>query len=132
MVEAWGILEDLLQRLRGWNHRVLPDLGLHAFEKLEKIGKRMYPIYSVIVSATTERDGRRWLHVSLTRPGGKTIPDYQDLVEVKDAFFGPNRAAYQVFPKRSEHYNAHPKCLHLWGCLDGDVLPDFRDPGGRI
>jgi len=27
--------------------------------------------------------------------------------------------------------NDHPRCLHLWCCLDRDVVPDFRR-GGTI
>lgn len=29
----------------------------------------------------------------------------------------------------SRHVNKHPYCLHLWRCLDGDVVPDFTRGG---
>lgn len=30
-----------------------------------------------------------------------------------------------------KYINLHPTCLHLWHCLDGDVVPDFAR-GGQI
>jgi hypothetical protein len=81
----------------------------------------------VIASGTTELDGRRWAHVSFSRP--RRMPSYDDLALVKERFIGVERKAISVHPPRSEHVSIHAYCLHLWCCLDGDGLPDFRTMG---
>lgn len=80
--------------------------------------------------AARELDGRVWLHVSASR--GSRLPSYADLVEVKELFIGRERKAVQVFPSRAEHVNIHPHALHLWHCVDGDVLPDFTHGSGSL
>src|SRR3990167_1384383 len=80
---------------------------------------------TVICSARVERDGRRWMHVSCSRPS--SLPTWEDLRLVKDTFIGIERKAIQVLPPQSEYVNLHPYVLHLWSCLDGDGLPDFRE-----
>lgn len=82
---------------------------------------------TVICSAARERDGRRWLHVSLARRSD--LPSWEDFREVKDLFIGPERRAIQVLPPENEYVNENPFCLHLWACLDDDGLPDFRKRG---
>lgn len=84
----------------------------------------------VIASIQTESDGNDWLHVSLSRR--KRLPDWDDVKQVKDLFVGKERKAIQILPPESEYVNIHPNCLHLWCCLDKDVLPDFRGPEGTI
>jgi len=84
---------------------------------------------TVMVTAKRERDERRWLHVSVSHTS--RLPDWKDLREVKDIFIGRERRALQVLPPESEYVNIHPRVLHLWCCLDGDGLPDFR-VGGAI
>lgn len=81
----------------------------------------------VICSARTEADGKRWLHVSCSKPN--RLPDWDDLVLVKETFIGRERMAIQVIPPRSKYVNDHPYVLHLWCCLDGDPAPDFRQDG---
>ena len=83
---------------------------------------------SVILSVERCDDGKRWLHVSCARPD--RLVDWGDLAAVKRLFIGDHRRALQVLPPASEHVNVHPHCLHLWACLDGDGLPDFRREGG--
>lgn len=78
----------------------------------------------VMVSGTVERDARRWVHVSFSRRD--RMPSYEDSALVKRLFIGRECKAIHVFPPESEHYNLHPYCLHLWHCVDGDGLPDFR------
>jgi hypothetical protein len=82
---------------------------------------------NVICSASMERDSRRWLHVSVSHPD--RLPTWDELAEVKSLFIGTERKAIQVLPPTEEHVNVHPTCLHLWACLDGDGLPDFRKLG---
>lgn len=81
----------------------------------------------VMVSGAVELDGRRWVHVSLSRRD--RLPSYDDLALVKRAFLGPDTRAIQLFVPEAEHVNRHRFCLHLWHCVDGDGLPDFRTMG---
>ena len=86
----------------------------------------------VLMSAGIEEDNRRWLHVSVSRPG--RCPSWEDMDAVKRIFIGDQRVAYQVHPPRSEHYDrpagvAGPRVgmvLHLWAPLEGTApLPNF-------
>ena len=82
----------------------------------------------VICSVLRYNDGRRWLHVSASRPdrkGKPRMPSYADLKAVKSLFIGDGRKALQ---KASEHVSEFD-VLHLWCCLDADPLPDFRIAG---
>jgi hypothetical protein len=81
----------------------------------------------VILTVQRERDGRRWVHVSLSTPD--RLPTWDELKRAKSIFVGDDRTALQVLPPLSEYVNRHPYCLHLWYCLDGDVVPDFRHDG---
>jgi hypothetical protein len=81
----------------------------------------------VVWSARKEADGRRWVHVSLSRPS--RLPSWEDVRKVKDAFIGRERKALQILPPQAEYVNIHNHVLHLWHCLDGDGLPDFRVEG---
>jgi len=77
-----------------------------------------------------QRCESEWLHVSFSRH--KRIPDYGDMVEVKEIFIGKDLKAIMVLPAEKEHVNIHPNCLHLWACLDRDPLPDFTQGTGMI
>jgi hypothetical protein len=79
---------------------------------------------AVICTARVEADGQRWIHVSFARPD--KIPTWQDACLVKQVFVGDALKAVQVMPIPAEHVNFHPRCLHLFACLDRDPLPDFR------
>lgn len=84
----------------------------------------------VLCSALLEADDRVWLHVSCSR--SDRIPTYEELCDVKRIFVGRTRRALQVFPPEAEHVNDHPYCLHLWCCMDGDGMPDFRRGLGTV
>jgi hypothetical protein len=81
----------------------------------------------VIMTAAEERDGKRWMHVSFSR--ANRLPSWDDLRKVKDIFIGRERLAVQVLPKARDYVNHHPHTLHLWSCLEGDPVPDFRRNG---
>lgn len=85
----------------------------------------------VLISCALQDDGKRWLHVSVSRSDTK-IPDWQTMSEVKNLFIGAERTALQVMPPKSKHVNIHPGVMHLWYCLDGDVTPDFTGGGDTI
>ena len=84
---------------------------------------------TIVLFSVGKHGEKWWLHVSLSHP--EKIPSYMDVAEVKRIFVGKDRQAIQVFPKESEHVNLHPRCLHLWACLDpdGDGLPAFGEHG---
>lgn len=89
---------------------------------------------TVIESVAREVDGRRWLHVSVSRAA--RVPTWEDLTLVRRTFVGEQREAYSVLPPADRYVNIHPRCLHLWACLDaphGAVLPAFEGTiGGRL
>lgn len=77
----------------------------------------------VVMSGRTELDGKRWIHVSVSNRG--RLPSWEAMKLVHAAFIGEDKRAIQVFAPKSEHVNI-AEVLHLWYCLDGDGLPDFR------
>lgn len=91
----------------------------HAFERSDGL--------CVISSACREGDGKRWIHVSASRQN--RLPTWADLRDVKNLFIGRDRLAIQVLPREEDYYNFHPYCLHLYSCVDGDPVPDFRKDG---
>ena len=84
---------------------------------------------TAIVSVSTELDGKAWLHLSVSRR--KREPSWADLVEARNILLG-DVMTYQVIPPSSEHVNIHSHVLHLWHCLEGDVLPDFTRGSGSL
>lgn len=64
-----------------------------------------------------------WYHVSFSRRD--KVPSYDEILWVREHFFSPDMKAIQVFPKKSNHVNFHPNCLHLWANLCVDPLPNF-------
>jgi hypothetical protein len=84
----------------------------------------------VIESTNKEQDGKTWKHVSMSRKS--RLPTYDDMKIVKQQFIGDDHSAIQIFPRKTEHVNIHPYCLHLWCCLDGDPFPDFTNGSGSI
>lgn len=80
----------------------------------------------VIESISMEDDGRRWLHVSVSKPT-KKMPTYEDLQTARKLFIGEHRECYMVFPTKDRYININP-VLHLWACLEAPegVLPHFE------
>lgn len=68
--------------------------------------------------------GERWRHVAVI--GNGRMPTYEEMLEVKAAFIGPERDAVEYFPPASEHINRDEFTRHLWSREDGRTLPDFR------
>lgn len=79
--------------------------------------QRIMTGHTVILSGLVVED-RPWLHLSIAHPS--RLPRWDELVRAKEAFLGAEVPAYQVLAPRSEWYNAHLYCLHLWS-----PLPDF-------
>lgn len=80
---------------------------------------------AAIVSGAREADGRRWLHLSLSRKD--RLPTWDDLRAAKEAFLG-DRYAVQVLPPRRLYVNINPRVLHLFALADPAdpwPLPEF-------
>jgi hypothetical protein len=71
-----------------------------------------------------------WLHLSIARRD--RMPTWTELTEARDLFLGPGTEAYQKLPKRSEHVNIHPYCLHLWALVNRPLTPDFTRGSGSL
>ena len=82
----------------------------------------------VVCSVDRQRDGKQWLHVSASQH--RRQPTWDELVMVKELFMGKESKAIKVIPPRDEYVNLDTRVLHLWACLDGDPLPDFRNAMG--
>ncbi len=116
--------------LRDFLPRVLPAGCRLVQERGDGAAYQTIDGLTVIVSAGTELDGRRWLHMSASRPD--KVPTWEDLKWMKRVFAGRKGKAIQVIPPDSEYVNIHPHVLHLWICLDGDPLPDFTHGTGSL
>ncbi|MBA2287530.1 MAG: hypothetical protein H0W02_18810 [Ktedonobacteraceae bacterium] len=81
----------------------------------------------MIESIAVESDGRRWLHVSVSKPTKKKMPSYEDIQTARRLFVGDDRECSMVFPSTERYININP-VLHLWACLDvpGGVLLQFE------
>lgn len=91
-----------------------------------EVGSRAQSL-RVICTARTENDGKRWMHVSYSRR--VRLPSYEDSCLVKEVFIGRDKLALALHVPESQHVNIHPNVLHLWHCMDGDPVPDFRVEG---
>lgn len=91
-----------------------------AWERI--VGSRLY----VIEDICTKEDGRRWLHVSISKHNGK-MPNWDDIQTMRVLFVGEHRECYMIFPPKERYVNIHVACLHLWCCLDAEkgALPQF-------
>ncbi len=83
----------------------------------------------VFCSVARERDGRLWMHVSVSHP--EHIPTHAEMSRVKADFLGDDTFAYAVFPPADRHVNDHGRCLHLWHCLEADKDAAFTQEHTR-
>jgi hypothetical protein len=84
----------------------------------------------VIGSVSIELDKNVWAHLSASRQ--RCLPSWEDMVEIKNIFLGPERKAINVIPPRKEHVNINPNVHHLFACLTSDPLPDFTHGTGSL
>lgn len=117
-----------------WTHDVMPRVLPPDWVLIEVVedGARWRHRTGMVVlaSASQELDGRRWLHVSCSRP--RRLPNWSEFKEVKDIFIGRHKKAIQILPTQKEYVNIHPNVLHLFHCLDEDPLPDFTRGSGSL
>lgn len=67
-----------------------------------------------------ESDG--WEHVSVSIPGKKRTPNWNEMCLVKNAFWPEEDTVVQYHPAKEDYVNMHPFCLHLFRPVDG-VFP---------
>jgi hypothetical protein len=84
---------------------------------------------SLIISGELH-DSRRWIHLSLAHKD--RMPTWTELVDIKEIFIGRDDTSIQVIPPRKQYVNIHPFCLHLFTCIEGNVLPDFTYGTGHL
>jgi hypothetical protein len=71
-------------------------------------------------------EGPAWEHVSVRigekRKGRREdrVPNWNEMVVIKDLFFQPEECVVQFHPKKSEYVDTNPYCLHLWRLKEGD------------
>jgi len=102
-------------------------VNVYAIARAWRIQKNQFHGLFVLGDVSIKDDGQLWYHVSFSR--SKAIPNYGDCMFVKRTFFGADRWAIQIFPEDINHVNQHPKCLHLWHCLEGKPFPEFSKNG---
>lgn len=71
--------------------------------------------------------GEGWDHVSVSRRN--RCPNWHEMEQVKNLFFGPHETAMQLHVPAAEHINCHPNCLHLWRPQSGEIP---RPPGWMV
>jgi len=103
-----------------WNYRQRFGPAGCVWERT--IGQTLY----VIETIAEYRDGKEWLHVSVSKRNGN-IPTFQDLQDARAVFVGEDRECYLIFPTKDRYVSIH-NVLHLYCCLDepGGVLPHFE------
>ncbi|MDH2327677.1 hypothetical protein QCN27_12465 [Cereibacter sp. SYSU M97828] len=60
-----------------------------------------------------------WDHISVSRPD--RCPTWEEMEQVKRAFFLSHETAMQLHVPPTDHKNLHPYCLHLWRPHDAHI-----------
>lgn len=72
--------------------------------------------FASVIYSLENHEGKEVFHVSIS-PFGKRMPTWDDMCDLKDAFFEDEERAYQIHPKKSEYVNVSENCLHLWSAV---------------
>jgi hypothetical protein len=77
----------------------------------------------IVRESVHEHNGERWLHVSISH--SSRMPTWGELRTVKSIWFGNNRTAYHVLPRRELYTEDKDDAytLHIWCPLDSDPFP---------
>lgn len=95
-------------------------IKINPFIKITKIGEdgfcgfyktRMFFIFS---------HGDGWEHLSVSYPN--RTPSWDEMCDLKDAFWDKSECCVQYHPAESDYVNMHPYCLHIWKPTNS-VLP---------
>lgn len=77
-------------------------------------------------SVSRENDGRMWAHESISHRLGD-LPGWYEVRDMHRLLY-PDLNGVLVVTTEAEHVNLS-QVHHVWTCLDGPVLPDFRKLG---
>jgi hypothetical protein len=117
--EGQRLSEQLCPRVLPAGWQPIPEMAGGFINRQRKLG--------AMFSVEREADGKRWVHVSVSHRD--RVPTWDELRSVKDWLLGRDTLVVQVLPPEAEYVNVHPYVLHLWHCLDGRPVPDFRHEG---
>lgn len=62
-----------------------------------------------------------WEHVSVSIPGNRRTPTWEEMDHVKRLFWRDDETVVQIHVPRADHVNLHPYVLHLWRPLKGEI-----------
>lgn len=69
--------------------------------------------YGMLALVSPAEPGLPWEHVSVSRDD-KQIPSWEDMVDVRRAFWEAEDTVIEIHPPMSQYVNNHPGVLHLW------------------
>ncbi len=104
--------EQLVRGLKGNGAQVV--VGQGQWQRL----LLYYRGYRLLVIATC---GEAWEHVSVSVPGQKRCPTWEEMSFVKDFFWSDAETVMQLHVPHALYINDHPYCLHLWKPLEAVV-----------
>lgn len=71
-----------------------------------------------VIFSTEDHGGRMMRHVSVSREDRN--PSWEEIKQVREAFFEPKHYVAQFLPPKSEYVNLHSFCFHLWAKANGE------------
>lgn len=74
-----------------------------------------------VSAAVIVGDGLGWDHVSVSLPGRKRCPTWDEMCAVRDLFFRPEAVVLEIHPRAADYVNDHPYVLHLWQWQGGEI-----------
>lgn len=103
----------------GWFFVAKSPIGLGSWQHYDK-GVRL--LHSVM----RQPDGKLWSHMSLSRSDHQ-LPSWEQLRDTHWLLY-PSLNGVVVCAPASQHYSL-AEVMHMWTCLDGSPVPDFRIAG---
>lgn len=91
---------------------ILKDKRLQIVER-DFDGMRGYYIGKHTRGTVIASYGGGWEHVSI-RPYKGKMPTWEDMCEMKDAFWNEDEVVIQFHPAKKDYVNIADNCLHLW------------------
>lgn len=74
--------------------------------------------YRLLIIAS---NGEGWEHVSVSIPGKKRTPSWEEMAFVKDLFWEKDEPAIQYHPDEANYVNTHEYVLHIWRPLNWEL-----------
>lgn len=99
------------------NERVFNTIANMGFIKLTDAGT---------CSVIWGDDENGWEHVSISPKKKTKIPTWNDMCQLKDAFFYEEEEVLQLHPKKSEYVNVKENVLHLWKPKGIDIMDTLK------